>query len=296
VQGDPIKPTLKTLGSRDLKLNMICCFRICFQFAFIFNLRRYTKAPNSETHGTAGTRNCEMEPLRASESNQQTRRRKSVDGDGGSRSPRSPRSPKGTTGRGGGGGGGQAASSSGGGGGSESVGGGGGGGGGGSWSPSKEGGGGGEVEPTMRELFGTFRFCSVCMSGRAFQSFPFQLNLSWFVHESTDSSLAGAYVQLQRERSEDPWCTLVHFSAQPRPFLVTDPLKPPRVSLKGAYVELKSGRVYAPDVGHVSQRAVRVPGSHLLGPRRACRVGQARGYTLRDHGRAVRVEPEFKPG
>jgi hypothetical protein len=41
---DPIKPTLKAPGTKRLKLNMSSCFQFCYNFAFKYNLRRYTKA------------------------------------------------------------------------------------------------------------------------------------------------------------------------------------------------------------------------------------------------------------
>ena len=46
-----------------------------------------------------------------------------------------------------------------------------------------------------------------------------------------------------RRRAAHSGPTLVHFSAQPETSSVPEPLNPPSVSLKGAYVEPKNGRV-----------------------------------------------------
>jgi hypothetical protein len=42
VQVDPIKHTLKPPGMQCLKLNMIDCFQVCYNFAFKLKLRYYT--------------------------------------------------------------------------------------------------------------------------------------------------------------------------------------------------------------------------------------------------------------
>jgi hypothetical protein len=44
VQVDPIKPTLKAPGINPLKLKYDKLRQICFNFAFKFNLRRFTLA------------------------------------------------------------------------------------------------------------------------------------------------------------------------------------------------------------------------------------------------------------
>ena len=44
MQVDPLKPTLKAPGTQRLKVNMINCFQFCLNFAFKYNLRRYTMA------------------------------------------------------------------------------------------------------------------------------------------------------------------------------------------------------------------------------------------------------------
>jgi hypothetical protein len=43
VQVDPIKPTLKAPATERLKQNIANRFQFCFNFAFDFNLHRYTK-------------------------------------------------------------------------------------------------------------------------------------------------------------------------------------------------------------------------------------------------------------
>ena len=45
VQADPIKRTLKSLGSRHLKLKYDICFQFCFKLAFKFKLRRFNVGP-----------------------------------------------------------------------------------------------------------------------------------------------------------------------------------------------------------------------------------------------------------
>jgi len=44
---DPIKPTLKAPVTQRLKLKYVNCFQFCLNFAFNFNLRRYTLAASS---------------------------------------------------------------------------------------------------------------------------------------------------------------------------------------------------------------------------------------------------------
>jgi hypothetical protein len=51
-----MKPTLKAPGSKRLKLNVINCFQFCSNYAFNFNLRRYTLDASSEDLKTKCTR------------------------------------------------------------------------------------------------------------------------------------------------------------------------------------------------------------------------------------------------